>query len=114
MIDHVERPWGWYETISDVPGSKVKRIHVNAGHKLSLQQHHWRAEHWVVVQGVAVVTLDDREFELTVGEHCKIAQMQPHRLENRTDRSLEIIEVQIGQHLSEGDIVRLKDSYGRA
>lgn len=114
MIDHVNRPWGWYETINAAPGSKVKRIHVNPGHKLSLQKHHRRAEHWVVVLGVAVVTLDDRELELTVGGHCEIAQLQLHRLENRSTEPLEIIEVQIGDLLSEDDIVRLKDSYGRA
>jgi mannose-1-phosphate guanylyltransferase/mannose-6-phosphate isomerase len=113
MIEHVERPWGWYETLCEAAGSKVKRIHVRAGHELSLQKHHRRAEHWVVVLGVARVTIGQREFDLTVGGHCDIEQMQVHRLRNCTDGPVEIIEIQLGEYLSEDDIVRLEDSYGR-
>jgi mannose-1-phosphate guanylyltransferase/mannose-6-phosphate isomerase len=113
LIEHVERPWGWYETVSETAGSKVKRIHVHPGHKLSLQKHQRRGEHWVVVLGVARVTIGQREFDVTVGGHCDIEQMQVHRLRNCTDGPLEIIEVQIGEYLGEDDIVRLEDGYGR-
>ena len=112
-IERTERPWGWYETVSEVAGNKVKRIMVLPGQKLSLQKHHQRAEHWVVVQGVARVTLDQKEFDLTLGQHCDIAVGQVHRLVNTTSEPLEIVEVQFGAYLGEDDIVRLQDDYGR-
>jgi len=113
-IERVERPWGWYETVSELPGYKIKRIGVLPGQQLSLQKHHQRAEHWVVVQGTACVTLDAREFELVAGQHCDIAVEQVHRLANRTTQPVEIVEVQFGNYLGEDDIVRLTDDYGRA
>ena len=113
-IERTSRPWGWYETVSEVAGNKIKRIGVLPGQQLSLQKHHQRAEHWVVVQGTARVTLDDQVFELTVGQHCDIAVGQVHRLGNLTAEPVEIVEVQFGNYLGEDDIVRLSDDYGRA
>ncbi|CAM8627078.1 MAG: cupin domain-containing protein [Curvibacter sp.] len=112
-IERSMRPWGWYETLSEVPGSKIKRIGVYPGQQLSLQKHSQRAEHWVVTEGVARVTLDDRQFDLKPGEYCDIAIGQVHRLTNLTDHPVEIVEVQFGSFLSEDDIVRLQDDYGR-
>ena len=112
-IERTERPWGWYETISEVPGNKIKRIGVHPGQQLSLQKHHQRAEHWVVTTGTARVTLDDRQFDLQPGEYCDIAIGQVHRLANLTNGPLEIVEVQFGSYLGEDDIVRLQDDYGR-
>lgn len=112
-IERTQRPWGWYETISEVPGNKIKRIGVHPGQQLSLQKHHQRAEHWVVTQGTARVTLDDRQFDLQPGEYCDIAIGQVHRLANLTDGPVEIVEVQFGSYLGEDDIVRLQDDYGR-
>ena len=112
-IERGERPWGWYETLSETAGSKVKRIHVRAGHKLSLQKHSRRAEHWVVALGTARITVGERVFDAGVGEHCDIDRGQVHRLENPSAGPLEIIEVQIGDYLGEDDIVRIEDSYGR-
>lgn len=112
-IERTHRPWGWFETVFEAPGNKIKRIGVFPGQQISLQKHHRRAEHWVVVAGVAHVTLDAQEFELPVGGHCDIALGQVHRLTNRTDAPVEIVEVQFGDYLGEDDIVRLQDDYGR-
>ena len=113
-IERTERPWGWYETVSEVPGNKVKRIRVHPGQKLSLQKHHRRAEHWVVVTGTAQVTVGERVIELVPGQHVDIAVGDVHRLANLTADPVEIIEVQFGDYLGEDDIVRLQDDYGRA
>lgn len=107
------RPWGWYETVSEAPGNKVKRIRVCPGQQLSLQKHHRRAEHWVVVQGTACITLDERQLELSPGQHVDIPLGAVHRLTNRGTGPVEIIEVQFGDYLGEDDIVRLQDDYGR-
>ena len=113
-IQRTLRPWGWFETLSEVPGSKIKRIGVLPGQQLSLQKHRHRAEHWVVVQGIAHVTLDDQVFDLQVGQHCDIALGQVHRIANHsTDALVEIVEVQFGAYLGEDDIIRLSDDYGR-
>lgn len=112
-IERTIRPWGWYETVSEVAGNKIKRIGVLPGQQLSLQKHHQRAEHWVVTQGTARITLDDRVFDLTQGQHCDIAVGQLHRLANLTTEPVEIVEVQFGAYLGEDDIVRLQDDYGR-
>ena len=113
-IERTERPWGWYETVSEVAGNKVKRIRVHPGQQLSLQKHHQRAEHWVVVLGTARITLDERQFDLQPGQACDIAVGQVHRLANLTTEAVEIVEVQFGSYLGEDDIVRLEDNYGRA
>jgi mannose-1-phosphate guanylyltransferase/mannose-6-phosphate isomerase len=112
-IERTLRPWGWYETVSEVPGSKIKRLGVNPGQQLSLQRHRQRAERWVVVQGTAHVTLGDQVFDLGVGEHCDIALGQVHRIANHTQEPVEIVEVQFGAYLGEDDIERLQDDYGR-
>ena len=112
-IERTERPWGWYETVSEVAGNKVKRIRVHPGQQLSLQKHHQRAEHWVVVLGTARITLDERQFDLQTGQACDIAVGQVHRLSNLTAEPVEIVEVQFGDYLGEDDIVRLEDIYGR-
>lgn len=109
----VERPWGWYEVVTEGANDKVKRIGVYPGKRLSLQRHQHRAEHWLVVRGTAHVTLGDGELELTVGQHCDIAAKQVHRLANLSNDMLEIIEIQLGFQLEEDDIVRLHDDYGR-
>ncbi len=109
-----QRPWGWYQTVSEADGNKIKRIGVLPGQQISLQKHHHRAEHWVVVKGTARVTLDDQTFDLTVGQHCDIALGQVHRLGNPTREPVEIVEVQFGAYLGEDDIVRLSDDFGRA
>ena len=113
-IERSERPWGWYETISEAPGNKVKRIAVMPGQKLSLQKHHQRAEHWVVVRGLARVTVGTQERDLSPGAHVDIAVGEVHRLSNPGAETVEIIEVQFGSYLGEDDIVRLQDDYGRA
>jgi len=108
------RPWGWYETISESSGHKVKRIHVHPGQQISLQKHQQRAEHWVVVVGTALVTVDARVAEMTVGQHIDIPLGAVHRLANRTTAPVEIVEVQFGSYLGEDDIARLQDDYGRS
>jgi mannose-1-phosphate guanylyltransferase/mannose-6-phosphate isomerase len=113
-IERTERPWGWYETVFEAPGQKIKRIGVHPGQQLSLQRHRQRAEHWVVVQGTAHVTLGEQAFDLTVGQHCDIALGQVHRIGNRTQTPVEIVEVQFGSYLGEDDIERLQDDYGRS
>jgi len=112
-IERTERPWGWYETLSEAPGNKVKRIHVNPGQQLSLQKHRQRAEHWIVVLGQAQVTLGEQVLTLEIGAHVDIAIGQVHRLANRDATPVEIIEVQFGAYLGEDDIVRLRDDYSR-
>jgi len=113
-IERKSRPWGWYETVCEVAGHKIKRIGVNPGQQLSLQRHRQRAEHWVVVQGTAHVTLGEQTFDLAVGQHCDIALGQVHRISNRTQAPVEILEVQFGAYLGEDDIERLQDDYGRS
>lgn len=110
----VFRPWGSYETLEMGTGFQVKRIVVNPGKRLSLQLHHKRSEHWVVVEGVGTVTLDDKEFELKANESTYIPVESKHRLENKAREPLTIIEVQVGSYLGEDDIVRFDDDFGRA
>ncbi len=110
----VHRPWGWYDRIDSGERFQVKRIVVNPGASLSLQMHQHRAEHWVVVKGVAEVTHGERCFQLQENESTYIPPGHIHRLHNPGTVPLEIIEVQSGSYLGEDDIVRLDDSYGRA
>jgi mannose-1-phosphate guanylyltransferase/mannose-6-phosphate isomerase len=109
----VYRPWGWYDSIESGEYFQVKRLHVKPGAKLSLQMHHKRAEHWVVVSGTATVTNGEQTFSLNKGESTYIPLGVTHSLENQTNEPLEIIEVQSGAYLGEDDIVRFKDAYGR-
>jgi mannose-1-phosphate guanylyltransferase/mannose-6-phosphate isomerase len=110
----VYRPWGYYETIAEGDRFHVKRIMVKPGQKLSLQMHHHRAEHWVVVKGTARVTCGEREFLCTEDQSTYIPLGTTHRLENPGMLPLELIEVQSGAYLGEDDIVRFDDVYGRA
>ena len=110
----VYRPWGWYDSIESGVNFQVKRLHVNPGAKLSLQMHHKRAEHWVVIDGEASVTNGEETLTLTKGESTYIPIGVTHSLENKTSKTLEIIEVQSGAYLGEDDIVRFEDLYGRA
>jgi mannose-1-phosphate guanylyltransferase/mannose-6-phosphate isomerase len=109
----VVRPWGSFESLDSGPGFQVKRLTVNPGGKLSLQLHHHRSEHWVVVSGVAQVTCGDKEFTLRENESTYIPVETRHRLENRGGEPLHVIEVQSGSYLGEDDIVRFDDVYGR-
>lgn len=110
----VYRPWGRYDSIDNGERYQVKRITVNPGEKLSLQMHHHRAEHWVVVSGTAKVTLADNTRLVTENESIYIAIGMTHSLENPGKLPLEMIEVQSGSYLGEDDIVRFEDRYGRA
>ncbi len=109
----VFRPWGSYDSIDCGDRFQVKRITVNPGAELSLQKHHHRAEHWIVVKGTAEVTCDDSIFLLKENESTFIPLGSVHRLANRGQIPLEMIEVQSGSYLGEDDIVRLDDNYGR-
>ena len=109
----VFRPWGYYETVDTGEHFQVKRITVNPGKKLSLQLHHKRAEHWIVVKGTATVTKGEEVFSLSKNESTYIPIEVKHRLENATDQPLEIIEVQSGSYLGEDDIERFEDDFGR-
>jgi len=109
----VNRPWGWYDSVDEGERFKVKRIQVKPGASLSLQMHHHRAEHWIVVKGIAEVTNGERVIRLKENESTYIPQGEKHRLSNPGKEPLEIIEVQSGSYLGEDDIVRFEDIYQR-
>ena len=109
----VFRPWGNYDSVDAGPRFQVKRIVVKPGAQLSLQMHHHRAEHWIVVSGTAKVTCDDKVFMLSENQSTYIPLGSKHRLENPGNIALELIEVQSGSYLGEDDIVRFDDVYGR-
>ncbi len=113
LHQRVYRPWGSYETLEETERFKVKRIIVTPGAKLSLQMHHHRAEHWVVVKGTARITCGDKEFIMTEDQSNYIPLGTMHRLENPGVIPLEIIEIQTGSYLGEDDIARFDDNYGR-
>ena len=110
----VHRPWGTYASLKEEAGYKVKRITVKPGQSLSLQYHHQRAEHWVVVRGTAMVQIGDAQHRTLPGEYRYIPLKERHRLTNIGTDELVLIEVQCGSYLGEDDIVRLADTYGRA
>ena len=110
----VHRPWGWYDSIDEGGRFKVKRIQVKAKASLSLQKHHHRAEHWIVVTGTAEITNGDKIILLTENQSTYIPLGETHRLTNPGNIPLEIIEVQSGSYLGEDDIVRFEDNYGRS
>lgn len=112
--EQVFRPWGYYRVIAKGDGYEVKVIHVNQGGQLSVQSHNHRAEHWVVAFGKAKARSGDKTFELEVGQSLDITVHAIHSLANPFDKDLEIIEVQLGALLSEDDIIRYSDIYGRA
>ncbi len=109
----IVRPWGCFESIDAGDSFQVKRISVKPGASLSLQAHNYRAEHWIVVKGVAKVTCDEKVFLLTKNQSTYIPIGAKHRLENPTEEKLEMIEVQSGSYLGEDDITRFEDVYGR-
>ena len=107
------RPWGSFTTLEEGFGYKIKRIEVNPGHRLSLQMHHHRSEHWIVVSGTAKVVCGDEEKILGANQSTYVPQCTAHRLENPGVIKLVIIEVQNGEYLGEDDIIRFKDDYAR-
>ena len=110
----VYRPWGKYDSIDSSVRYQVKRITVKPGQKLSVQMHHHRAEHWIVVTGTAQVMVDDNEQLITENQSVYIPLGAKHYLENPGKIDLELIEVQVGPYLGEDDIVRFEDRYGRS
>jgi mannose-1-phosphate guanylyltransferase/mannose-6-phosphate isomerase len=113
--DHsiMRRPWGWYQTIGLGTRYQVKQLYLHPGASISLQFHHHRAEHWVVVEGAAHITRGDDVMDLSVNQSVHIPIGTTHRLENICDVGVRIIEVQSGAYLGEDDIVRFEDTYGR-
>jgi mannose-6-phosphate isomerase len=109
--DH--RPWGFYTVLSDEPDHKVKRIVVYPGKRLSLQRHRHRSEHWHVVNGQALVTLNDKEIRLNKGMSVDIPIGTAHRVKNTGTENLVFIEIQQGKYFGEDDIERLEDDFGR-
>ena len=109
----VYRPWGWYDSLEMGKHFQVKRLHINPGAKLSLQKHSKRAEHWVVINGTATAINGEKVLTLSEGDSTYLPIGTKHGLENKTDKILEIIEVQSGSYLGEDDIVRYEDIYGR-
>jgi len=109
----VERPWGRFTVIDAGPNYQVKQLEVDPGRRLSLQYHNYRAEHWVVVQGLARVTIGAEIKDVARNESVFVPPKTAHRLENPGSEPLRIIEVQTGTYLGEDDIVRLADDFGR-
>lgn len=112
-MERGERPWGSYTVLEENRNYKIKRIEVNPGHRLSLQMHHHRSEHWIVVSGTARVTKGDEVSIININESTFIPMGKLHRLENPGIIPLIIIEVQSGEYLGEDDIVRFDDDYQR-
>ena len=107
------RPWGYFIVLEDEPSHKVKRVVVYTGKRLSLQKHRHRAEHWFIVQGEGIVTIDSEEKYLRTGECITIPQGALHRVLSTDNFDLVIIEVQTGDYFGEDDIERLEDDFGR-
>ena len=112
-MDGEARPWGRYDVLADEASHKVKRITVEPGHRLSYQRHRRRSEHWFVVEGDALVTLDGVEHAVATGEAIDIPAGAAHRIENKGPAPLVFVEVQRGTYFGEDDIERLSDDYGR-
>lgn len=108
------RPWGSFTVLEEGPGYKIKRIEVKPGHRLSLQMHHHRSEHWIVVSGTAKVTCGDVEELVYTNQSTYVPPCTKHRLENPGVIPLILIEVQNGEYLGEDDIIRFQDDYARA
>ena len=107
------RPWGSFTILEEGPGYKIKRIEVKSGHRLSLQMHHHRSEHWIVISGIAKVQSGDEEIMLSKNESTYVPRFTQHRLENPGRVPLVLIEVQNGEYLGEDDIIRFDDDYAR-
>jgi mannose-6-phosphate isomerase-like protein (cupin superfamily) len=111
--NRTDRPWGSFFILDDQSHTKVKRLLVNPGHRLSLQSHKHRDEHWVVVRGVATVTLDEQTKDFRYGDHIFVKRGVKHRIACNGQEPVEIIEVQTGEAFPEEDIVRYSDDYNR-
>ncbi|MDR1693984.1 MAG: phosphomannose isomerase type II C-terminal cupin domain [Lactobacillaceae bacterium] len=111
--DKDTRPWGTWEVLDSGDGFCVKRIMVTPGNILSLQLHHHRAEHWIIVKGEALVTLGENKIVKKANESIYIPVETKHRIQNDTNKDMEFIEIQTGETLDENDIVRFEDTYGR-
>jgi mannose-6-phosphate isomerase len=114
MLERDERPWGSYEVLIDAPDHKVKQIVVKPGKRLSYQMHARRSEHWFLVRGNGVVTLNDARIDVAAGAAVDIGLGASHRIENTGAVDLVFVEVQHGEYFGEDDIVRLEDDFGRA
>ncbi len=112
-LEHDDRPWGCYDVLSDEADSKVKRITVTPGCRLSYQRHSKRSEHWFIVSGTAVVTLDGADRTLQPGDAVDVPVGTAHRITNPGPAQVVFIEVQHGTYFGEDDIERLEDDYGR-
>ncbi len=110
----IETPWGRYRVLDQGPGFQVKKLMVKPGGALSSQSHEHRSEHWVVATGIALVTIEGRTDSLSPGETADVPVRTVHRIRNETDGPVEVIEVQYGDHISEDDVRRYEDLYGRA
>ena len=113
MADDSVRPWGRYFVLEESPIHKVKRIEVQPGKRLSYQRHKFRAEHWLIVQGEGILTLDGDKKRIAVGDSVDIAIGQLHRIENTSTQELIFVEVQTGTYFGEDDIERVEDDFGR-
>src|SRR5579862_9619548 len=113
VLERDERPWGSYEVLVDAPDHKVKQIVVKPGKRLSYQMHARRSEHWFIVRGAGVVTLDDVCLDVRAGSTIDVALGASHRIENTGVADLVFVEVQHGEYFGEDDIVRLEDDFGR-
>jgi mannose-6-phosphate isomerase len=113
MTELAQRPWGTYTILAEGDGFKVKTIEVHPGHRLSYQQHARRSEHWFVVIGEGLVTVDGKTSQVRRGHAVDIPQGTPHRIHNEGANPLVFVEVQHGDYFGEDDIVRFDDDYGR-
>jgi mannose-6-phosphate isomerase len=113
-VETDERPWGRYSVLLDEADHKVKQIVVKPGTRLSYQRHARRSEHWFIVRGHGIVTLDDEQIDVGPGTAIDIPQGAAHRIENASSEDLVFVEVQHGEYFGEDDIVRLDDDFGRA
>ena len=112
-LEGPERPWGRYQVLADTPTYKVKTIWVEPGHRLSLQRHQKREEHWYIVSGTADVVLGDKEFTAVAGQSVEVAIGEQHRIGNSGSEVMIFIEVQRGTYFGEDDIERIQDDYAR-
>jgi mannose-6-phosphate isomerase-like protein (cupin superfamily) len=107
------RPWGFYDILHTEAGTQIKRIHVQAGHRLSKQSHEHRSEHWLITAGKAQVEIEDNVFQLVKGDSVSIGVGEVHRIASASEEGCTFIEIQQGDYLGEDDIVRYDDDYGR-
>jgi mannose-6-phosphate isomerase-like protein (cupin superfamily) len=110
-VDH--KPWGYYEVIVEEPDFKIKRIVVNPGKRMSLQRHEHRSEHWYIVKGKGIVTLNDNNFDIEPNQSTFVPVGYRHRIYNNSSSDLIIIEIQTGNYFGEDDIERYEDDFGR-